>query len=67
MQSGCVLRQRQKTNTSWKEKSYPLLKKIYMVKENTQFQFCGFKYFEKGTHAKALYFFLLKLSIHLGI
>ena len=41
-----------------------------MVKENTQFQVCAFKHLKKkkkDTHAEALYFFLLKLSSHLGI
>ena len=35
---------RKLTSTGGKRKSYPLLKKkVFLVKNNTQFQFCGFK------------------------
>ena len=35
---------RKLTTTGGKRKSYPLLKKkVFLVKNNTQFQFCGFK------------------------
>lgn len=39
-----------------------------MVKKNTQLQFYGLKHKKKkGTHAKAYYFFLLKLCMHSDI